>query len=84
MVQPILVPLGLGDETAKALAALAVGIGAMTVSHINDEYFWLATGSARLSPLRGLGTLSLGTLLQSIVALTALVVLSLLAAQPLT
>jgi len=41
MVQPILVPLGIGDENGRALATLAIGAGAMTVSHVNDEYFWL-------------------------------------------
>ena len=36
------------DVNAKALAALAVGAGAMTVSHVNDEYFWVVTQSAGL------------------------------------
>jgi GntP family gluconate:H+ symporter len=78
MVQPILTPLGIGGESARALAALAVGAGAMTVSHVNDEYFWLVTGSAGLSPLRGLAAVTLGTLLQGVVALAALLVLSVL------
>jgi len=78
MVQPILAPLGVGDESGKALAALAIGAGAMTVSHVNDEYFWLVTGSGGLSPLRGLALITIGTLLQGLIAVAALLVLSVL------
>jgi len=77
MVQPLLAGFGLGDANGKALAALAVGIGAVTVSHVNDEYFWLVTRTARLSPLQGLGAVSLGTLLQGILAAALLVLLAL-------
>jgi len=47
MVQPLLTPLGIGDENGRALATLAVGAGAMTVSHVNDEYFWLVAAGGR-------------------------------------
>ena len=77
MVQPILAPLGLGDVNATALAALAVGAGAMTVSHVNDEYFWLVTDRAGLSPPRGLTAFSGGTLLQGLIAAVAMLLLSL-------
>ena len=79
MVQPILASLGLGDESGKALAALAVGAGAMTVSHVNDEFFWLAANSAGLKPLPGLARFSIGTLLQGFIAVAALLILSALA-----
>ena len=46
MVQPILMPLGLDGDNGKALATLAVGAGAMTAAHINDEFFWLVSTSA--------------------------------------
>lgn len=78
MVQSILLPLGLGDENAKALAALAIGAGAMTVSHVNDEFFWLVSVSGGLRPLRGLAAITVGTLLQGIVAVAALLILSVL------
>jgi len=79
MIQPLLVPLGIGDENGKALATLAVGAGAITISHVNDEYFWLVTGTAGLAPLRGLAMVTVGTLLQGLIAVTALLVLSALA-----
>jgi GntP family gluconate:H+ symporter len=78
MVQPILMPLALGDTDGKALAALAVGAGAMTISHFNDEYFWLVADRAGVTPLRGLTAFSFGTLLQGLIATAALLVLTLL------
>jgi gluconate:H+ symporter, GntP family len=79
MMQPLITPLGLDGTNGKALAALAIGAGAMTISHVNDEYFWLVADRAGLAPLRGLTAFSLGTLLQGLVAVAALLILSLLA-----
>jgi GntP family gluconate:H+ symporter len=80
MVQPILAPLGIGDENGRALATLAIGAGAMTVSHVNDEYFWLVSASAGLRPLGGLAVVTIGTLLQGLVAVAALLILAVLIA----
>jgi GntP family gluconate:H+ symporter len=80
MMQPLMTALGLGGTNGKALAALAIGAGAMTVSHINDGYFWLVADRAGLAPLRGLRTFSFGTLLQGLIAAAVLLVLSLFAA----
>jgi len=77
MVQPILVPLGMGGETAKALAALAIGAGAMTAAHVNDEFFWLVADRAGLSSLGALARISAGTLLQGLITVMALIALSL-------
>jgi len=76
MAQQLLAPLGLADTHGKALAALAIGAGAMAVSHINDEYFWLVANGAGLSPARALGKFTLGALLQGLIALAALLLLS--------
>jgi gluconate:H+ symporter, GntP family len=81
MVQPLLTPLGIGDENARALATLAVGAGAMTVSHVNDEYFWLVAAGGGLSPLRALVAVTVGTLLQGFAAVGMLLLLSMLAAR---
>jgi gluconate:H+ symporter, GntP family len=78
MVQPLLLSLGLGDANGKALAALAIGAGAMTLSHINDEYFWLVTDRAGLKPSRGFATFGIGTLVQGLFAIAVLFVLALL------
>ena len=79
IAQPLLIPLGLGDENGKALAALAVGAGAMTVAHINDDLFWLVSVSAGARPLRALAMLTIGTLAQGVVAVAVLLLLAVLA-----
>jgi gluconate:H+ symporter, GntP family len=79
MVQPILFSLGLSDASGTALAALAVGAGAMTVSHVNDEFFWLVANGAGLATLPGLARFTIGTLLQGFIAVAVLLLLSVLA-----
>jgi len=77
MVQPLMGALNLGGANTKALAALAVGAGAMTVSHVNDDYFWLVTHTIGLPPRRGLTVFSFGTLLQGLLAAAVLLIVSL-------
>jgi GntP family gluconate:H+ symporter len=76
MIQPSLASLGLDTESGRALATLAVGAGAMTVSHVNDDYFWLVAWNAGLAPARALVALSLGTLAQGLGALALLAMIS--------
>jgi GntP family gluconate:H+ symporter len=80
MIGPVLLPLGLTDPNGKALAALAVSAGAMTLSHINDDFFWLVADRAKLTPLRGFTKFSAGTLLQGLIAAVAIALLALLTA----
>ena len=80
IVQPLLIPLGLDAENARALATLAIGAGAMTVSHINDDYFWLVAVGSGIRPLRALAALTAGTLLQGVVAVAMLMILAVLVA----
>lgn len=80
MMMGLLAPLGLDDASGRAFAALAIGAGAMTASHINDGMFWLVTDAARLRPGAALARFSLGTALQGAVALAALILLRLVTA----
>jgi GntP family gluconate:H+ symporter len=80
MMMELLAPLGLGDAPGRAFAALAIGAGAMTASHINDGLFWLVTDAARLRPGTALARFSLGTALQGAVALAVLILLRLMIA----
>ena len=79
MIQPSLAALGLDGENGRALATLAIGAGAMAVSHVNDDYFWLVTWNAGITPARGLAALSLGTLVQGLGTVVLLAILSLAA-----
>jgi len=76
MIQPLLTSLGLDAENGRAVATLAIGAGAMTVSHVNDEYFWLVSWNAGLVPARAFVALSLGTLAQGLLALALLLIIS--------
>ena len=80
IAQPLLIPLGLDAANARALAALAVGAGAMTVSHINDDYFWLVSVTSGIRPLRALAVLTAGTLMQGVVAVVVLTMIAALIA----
>jgi gluconate:H+ symporter, GntP family len=79
MVQPLLGALGLESELGRALAAVAVGTGAVAITHVNDSFFWLVTGVARLKPGRGLALLSVGSALQALAALAFLLIVTTLA-----
>ena len=76
MTVPLLEPLGLADDGGRALAVLALGAGATTVSHVNDGFFWVAAATARQRPLAGFLSVSLGTLAQGVAALAALLALA--------
>jgi GntP family gluconate:H+ symporter len=81
IAQPLLIPLGLDAANARALAALAAGAGAMTVSHVNDDYFWLVSVAGGIRPLRALAVLTAGTLLQGVVAVTVVMIVGALIAR---
>jgi|GEM_PF-596462 len=72
MIQPLLVPLGLDSETGRSLAVLAIGIGSMTVAHINDPFFWLIGEHARLRNHQTLLVVVASMVVQALVALVLL------------
>ncbi len=76
IISPLLVTLGLEGETAKALVVLAIGAGAMTVSHLNDSYFWVVAQFSNMETSTALKGHTVGTLLQGIAAIIIIFVLS--------
>jgi GntP family gluconate:H+ symporter len=76
MADPLLVPLGLDGTAGRALAALAVGAGSVTVGHINDPLFWLITAEARLKPWQGLALVTGGLAVQGAAAAAVLAALA--------
>ncbi|MFO1112946.1 MAG: GntP family permease [Rhodospirillales bacterium] len=68
LMAPLLTPLGLDGETAKALVVVAIGAGAMVVSHANDGFFWVVTQFSNMRPETGYKLQTLGTLVQGAVA----------------
>jgi len=67
--------LGLDSEMSRALAVLAVGAGAMTVSHINDSYFWVVSQFSGMTTKTTLKSHTAATFIQGV---SAILILSLI------
>jgi GntP family gluconate:H+ symporter len=70
--------LGLTSPIAAALTVMAIGAGAMTVSHANDSYFWVVTNFGGLTPEDGYKTQTTVTLLQGLACILFIWILSLI------
>lgn len=70
--------LGLNSEMAALLTVMAIGAGAMTVSHANDSYFWVVTNFTGMDPQDGYRTQTLMTLVVGIVSMLAIFLASLI------
>lgn len=69
--------LGFTTPAAAALVVMAIGAGAMTVSHANDSYFWVVTNMSGMTPEQGYKTQTLGTLVSGICSIIGIFLLSL-------
>jgi len=78
IVSPLLGPLEMDGEIAKALTVLAIGAGAMTVSHINDSYFWVVSQFSNMDTPTALKTHTIATLLQGVFGMIIILLLSLI------
>lgn len=77
IIAPILGPLGLDSETMKVLTTIAIGAGALGISHANDSGFWVVTQLSGMSTKQGNLSHSLGTMIAGVTAITLVYVLSL-------
>ncbi|MDH5474590.1 MAG: GntP family permease [Cyclobacteriaceae bacterium] len=75
IIAPLMNSLGLQDDVSRALTVLAIGAGAMTVSHINDSYFWVVSQFSGLDTKSTLKSHTIATLLQGITAISILSVI---------
>ena len=77
IVAPLLPVLGFTTPVQITLVCMAIGAGAMTVSHANDSYFWVVTNFGAMSPDRGYKTQTMNTLVMGIAAIIEIALLSL-------
>lgn len=77
IVAPLLPVLGFTTPVQITLVCMAIGAGAMTVSHANDSYFWVVTNFGAMSPDRGYKTQTMDTLVMGIAAILEIALLSL-------
>ena len=78
IVAPLLSVLGFTTPVEIALVVMAIGAGAMTVSHANDSYFWVVTNFGEMQPEEGYKTQTLMTLVIGIAAILEIFILSLI------
>ena len=64
MLLPLLEPLGLATGAGPVLSVLAIGAGAMCVSHANDSFFWVVSQFSRIPTATAYRTLTPATAIQ--------------------
>lgn len=77
IMAPLLVTLGLATPALTALTVMAIGAGAMTVSHANDSYFWVVTKFGGMKVSDGYKTQTMLTLIMGLSAMVEIFILSL-------
>ena len=77
IVAPLLPVLGFTTPVQVALVCMAIGAGAMTVSHANDSYFWVVTNFGGMKADEGYKTQTANTLVIGIAAIIEIAILSL-------
>lgn len=77
LIAPMLASLGLASTEGMVLTVLAVGAGAMVVSHANDSYFWVVSQLSRIPVATAYRTLTVATAIEGVAAFAAIQVLAL-------
>ena len=78
IVAPLLGVLGYATPAEIALVVMAIGAGAMTVSHANDSYFWVVTNFGEMKPEEGYRTQTMMTLVICLASMVEIFILSLI------
>ena len=68
--------LGLDSSMGMVLTVLAVGAGAMVVSHANDSYFWVVSQLSRIPVATAYRTLTVATAIEGLAAFATIMVAS--------
>lgn len=69
LVAPLLPSLGIITPDATALTVIAMGAGAVGVSHVNDSYFWVVTKLSGLNVSTGLRSHSAASFVTGLTAM---------------
>lgn len=78
ILAPLMGTLGLDTPAKAALTVMAIGAGAMTVSHANDSYFWVVTNFGEMTPDQGYKTQTVMTLILGVSSMVGIFILSLI------
>jgi len=66
IMAPVLESFGLESSTGRALTVLSIGAGAITVSHLNDSFFWVVAQFSEMNATKALKTQTISTLIQGL------------------
>lgn len=75
IMAPILESFGLDSSFGRALTVLSVGAGAMTVSHLNDSFFWVVAQFSGMDTTTALKTQTMSTFFQGFTGIIIVMVL---------
>ena len=78
ILAPLMAVLGLDTPVMAALTVMAIGAGAMTVSHANDSYFWVVTNFGEMTPDQGYKAQTACTFVLGIASMIGIFILSLI------
>ena len=78
IVAPLLGAIGMSTPAEIALVVMAIGAGAMTVSHANDSYFWVVTNFGQMTPEQGYKTQTMLTLVLGLASMIGIFIMSLI------
>lgn len=78
ILYPMLGALGLDSQFGAILTVMAIGAGAMTVSHANDSFFWVVSQFSKMSVQTAYKAYTLATLAQGLVTIVAIYIVSLI------
>ncbi|MBQ0832786.1 GntP family permease [Marinobacter sp.] len=79
LVAPLLPQLGLDSDMGRVLTVMAVGAGAMTVSHANDSYFWVVSQFSKMDVATAYRSHTAATLFMGLVTISAVWLVSMVA-----
>lgn len=77
MVAPMVGQIGLDSDMGRVLCVMAIGAGAMTVSHVNDSFFWVVSQFSKMSVAQAYRAQTAATALQGVSAMAFVWLLSL-------
>jgi GntP family gluconate:H+ symporter len=75
IMAPLMGILGMDSSAMLALTVMAIGAGAMTVSHANDSYFWVVSNFGGLTPEKGYKTQTAATLVEGLCSMVGIFIL---------
>jgi len=75
LMAPLLPELGIETTMGIVLVVMAIGAGAMTVSHANDSYFWVVAQFTGMDTKQAYKTQTVATLIQGVVTLIVVLIL---------